>query len=379
MRRLYLFNPENDIALGQPDCNYTPNRAVRDFHDAGAALPFWYADSDGDMVYAPSVKPEWIDNRRQLFGLTATAYNRDPEVKPMPWGYSMHALRQYRLMGADIDLAQWHERLQTIRDLSHRRTAATLLENLRSRLKYPLPATPSEVRNIHDLELFAASTPRFFMKAPWSSSGRGVVDCSTMPREQILRQAEGIIRHQGSVMLEPALSKLLDFASLYSATPDGVRHIGYSLFFNTHKATAYSGNHVASDAELLAIISRYTGRESVISAASAVAETLTQMGIHNSYRGYFGVDMMIYLPADGSAPLINPAVEINLRMTMGVVAHNLYERLLNKGNRGTLSVRYAPGEAYTDNFTAEGSRLVKGTLNLIPPHHGFRMTLTVNS
>lgn len=377
MRRLFLFNPENDIALGQTDCNYTPTRAVRDFHDAGAALPLWYADTDGDMIYAPHASPEWIENRRQLFSLPAALYESEPHVRPAPWGFSMHALRQYIKMGVAIDPTKWDDKIRKIRDLSHRRTAAILMEKLRSRLAYRLPSTPVEARNISDLERFATAHPHFFMKAPWSSSGRGVVDCSAIPRKQILRQAEGIIRHQGSVMLEPALDKVVDFASLYHASYDGIRHIGYSMFFNSHGTTAYSGNHVASDDELLACIGRHIDEQCVVSTAAETASVLARTGIHHHYNGYFGVDMMVYRPSDGSEPLINPAVEINLRMTMGIVAHKLYKRIMSEGRHGILSVRYAPNEVYADNFIADGFRLCAGTLNLIPPHPGFRMTLAV--
>ena len=42
-------------------------------------------------------------------------------------------------------------------------------------------------------------------------------------------------------------------------------------------------------------------------------------------RGYVGVDQFICRRAGGGELLYNPAVEINLRMTMGHVARNIYD------------------------------------------------------
>jgi hypothetical protein len=243
---------------------------------------------------------------------------------------------------------------------------------------YPLPEQPLEAHTVDEIERYAIHRSPFFMKAPWSSSGRGVVDSSSIPFEQLKRQAEGIIRRQGSVMIEPKLNKIIDFASLYEATKDkGIRHIGYSLFFNTHGATAYGGNVVASDIEILRLIANHVDTQIVTDTAQTVASVLTDMNLHLCYTGYFGVDMMIYKPDNGLPPLIAPTIEINLRMTMGVVAHKLYTNILNDCSQGVLSVRYTPDEPYADTFIAKDHRLCSGCLNLIPPHGGFRITLTV--
>lgn len=377
MRRLLLFNPENDIALAHDDANFTPSRAVADFHQAGAALPLWYGDATGDMVYAPHIDRKWADKMCRMFALPASIFTPSCEtfVEPAPWGFSLHALKQYEKAGVEIDMDVWKPRINHIRMLSHRRTAAELLDRLRVHLPYPLPPTPMEATSVAEVVKYATATPHFYMKAPWSSSGRGVVCSSSVPRAQLLRQAEGIIRRQGSVMLEKALNKTRDFASLYKADKDGVHHIGYSVFFNTHGSTAYSGNVVASDKDLLDLLSHDIDPALISATAEAVAMELTGIGIHTAYHGCLGVDMMTYIPQDGERPLIAPAVEINLRMTMGIVAHILYRHLLPDGQRGIFSVAYAPDMEYTSHFESDGRQLRSGTLHLIPPHPGFRITL----
>ena len=67
-------------------------------------------------------------------------------------------------------------------------------------------------------------------------------DCSSLPRHQIIRLAAGIIRRQGSVMLETRLPKERDFAMLFHSDGKGnVTYRGLSLFFNG-AANSYGGN-----------------------------------------------------------------------------------------------------------------------------------------
>jgi hypothetical protein len=47
--------------------------------------------------------------------------------------------------------------------------------------------------------------------------------------------------------------------------------------------------------------------------------------IAGRYEGYVGIDQFVHLPFEGDDEIgFNPVVEINLRMTMGLLAHNIY-------------------------------------------------------
>jgi hypothetical protein len=102
------------------------------------------------------------------------------------------------------------------------------------------------------------------------------------------------------------------------------------------------------------------------------------MNLHKAYHGNFGVDMMVYKAPDNNQILINPAVEINLRMTMGIVAHSLAKHVLNPSQSGILSVKYAPHDTYGHNYHVSGKKLSDGTLDLIPFDQNFRITLTTS-
>lgn len=307
--KLHLFNPENDLALAAGTANFTPPKNVTAFRDALAALPAWLAD-DGDNIVAPGLDPRWLESKGLNVGL-------EPVGTPAPWGWSACAVARFRALGITGPFPD----TDAIRRLSHRRTALLLRRALDGRLPYPLPAEPVEIT---DIAMLPGGTNDFFMKAPWSCSGRGVVDCSGMSAAAIRSRAAGTIRRQGSVMLEQRLAKVRDFAMLFTARDGRVTYRGLSLFFNT-SATAYGGNIVAPEEELAAELDVPYLAET----ADAVAGALTGI-IGSDYEGPLGVDMMLH----GPGRLICPTVEVNLRCTMGFVALALQRRF----GRGRLAV-----------------------------------------
>lgn len=298
--RLHLFNPENDLALAAGIANFTPPKSVVTFRTALAALPAWLAD-DGDNIIAPGLDPRWLESQGLNVGL-------EIEGTPAPWGWSQHAETLFRRVGCGGPFPD----TDRIRQLSHRRTALRLHSLLRGKLPYDLPPAPME---IDDISLMPEGND-WVIKSPWSCSGRGVVDCSSLSRENILRRAYDSIRSQGSVMVEPRLDKLRDFAMLYESTDNGVIYKGLSLFF-TAGQTSYGGNIIAPEDELAAQLNAPYLPETAQAVAAALGEI-----IGPDYRGPLGVDMMLY----GPDRFICPTVEVNLRTTMGFVALALGRR-----------------------------------------------------
>lgn len=289
--------------------NFTPSASVRRFKDALAQLPRWYAD-EGDIVLTPG------------------AIADNPDAIPSPWGWSADAVRQFKKAGINGPFPD----VEMIRNLSHRRTSIKLHDLLqKANLPYELPPKQSESSDVNDI-----TSCNVFIKAPWSCSGRGVVDCSNMTVQRVREIASGIIRRQGSVLIEPKLAKNQDFALLFESVDGKVNFKGLSSFFNSSTQTAYGGNFCASQDEIRNKLNAPFLDETI----SAVTDALTTL-IAPYYSGPLGVDMITYGPDN----LICPTIEINLRHTMGFVALSLYEKL----GRGIF--RITPG-------AAEGIQLV---------------------
>ncbi|MDE6801636.1 MAG: hypothetical protein K2J06_02615, partial [Muribaculaceae bacterium] len=173
--------------------------------------------------------------------------------------------------------------------------------------------------------------------------------------------AQGVIRRQGSVMVEVALDKVVDFAMLYDITDSGVVFRGLSLFYNEAHST-YAGNILGSPSFLNSLLCRYVDIDSVEATKLSVADTLTRL-LYGRYRGPVGVDMLVYRAADGSL-CIAPCVEVNLRMTMGRVAHELHTRHLSAEFTGLMQLRHGNSPADSDIY-----------MRLNPPGHPFSMVV----
>ena len=108
---------------------------------------------------------------------------------------------------------------------------------------------------------------------------------------------------------------------LFECHHDGIDFIGYSLFESRNGA--YSRNILASNEDIEDIIAGYMSRDTL----TAIREDLTSIladRLVGNYEGFLGVDQMI---CQTDSPVFIPVSEINLRMTMGLVARNQYTKL----------------------------------------------------
>ena len=370
MANVHLFNPENDVALGYWKGSFTLSPLVRSLHCDGASLPMWYA-SPGDFVFDPmaTATPEWYREMSRRFGLEVTVADCVPSgLNPMPWGWSYDTCRQFAKIGAEIPVTEWIERH---RQLSHRRLTAKIMDRLSGVLPFPIPEVPVEAESVEAVRSkFIGWNGRIFVKAPWSSSGRGVVYVDRWTDTAAAR-IRNIIRHQGSVMCEPAVDKRRDFAMEFHSDGRHVKWVAYSLFFNEHGAS-YAGNILAPDQELESmLIADGADKEHLESVKNALIDIFDEM-IAPYYVGYFGVDMMI--ASDG---MIVPCVEVNLRMTMGVVAALWRDRYMSEGSRGRYFVGIKGPESGGGEPVVCDRRMVRGRMCLTPPRHDGKFEFVV--
>lgn len=373
MSLIHLFNPENDLALAHGKSNYTAPPNAMALHHAGEALPFWFANSN-DAVIAPNLDIKWLEGIKSKTNIKASIFNpsiHTIEYKARPWGWSLDALRQLTNAGVGNNALIPSSQIEGIRQLSHRRTTIEILSRLNETLTFQLPPLPFEAKTPYDVIAFAKKHNGCFIKSPWSSSGRGVVNASTLSERELIRRAEGIIKRQGSIMCEVSLDKRIDFAMLFYSDGTSVKQIGYSLFF-TGNSTAYSGNIVTSDTLIEKYLSTMISIEQLHNTSYALESVLTDI-IVPRYTGFFGIDMLIY--NENGANKIAPCIEVNLRMTMGIVAWHLYQNHLAPNSEAVMRVEYGKDSFYEKEPIFEGKKLVEGSLSLIPPGTNFHITL----
>lgn len=302
---LYIFNPENDMALADGHAGYTPPARIRQMRRELWWLPQWWAAED-DIVWNGEDRLQVPD---------------DTTIRP--WGWSAAICHQLRQAGVQESLLPSPRKLEQLRQLSHRQTAVALLQELREQLPLDGHLAGESVlcHTKEEVEDAVNSYGEAMLKQPWSSSGRGLRKVSP---------ADLLSGERGeSVVVERFLHKVCDFAlEFWLDGRGGVEYRGLSLFYTNDKG-AYLGNWVAPEGQKLQWLTQYIPPQYLVEIRKWWEERLR----HFDYEGPVGIDMM--LAREG----ICPCIEVNWRWTMGLVSCLVAEQ----GRYGRMVVEYIYG------------------------------------
>ena len=332
---LHVFNPEHDLALASGLSNFTAPHAGRRLRADLCYLPaLWACEDDCVLV-------EHVEQARRAFSRLRARVGGSPRRfvdksqlsrlsidRVSPWGWDLALRAALIRYGVSPEACAGEAEIAAVRDYSHRRHAAEVLRRLLCHMPQDsFLETPVEAVSVEAVEECMSRSSRLVVKAPWSSSGRGVRFIDGALSGYHRGWLRNTIAQQGSVMVEPFYSKVKDFGMEFEALPDGqIRYLGLSLF-DTHNG-AYTGNIIASEEDKLDIISRYIPISSIDFVRAKVTDALRAV-ISGHYAGPFGVDMMILSNPDGQGFSVHPCVEINLRRTMGHVAIEMADASLS--------------------------------------------------
>lgn len=311
------------MALADGHAGYTPPAQIQQMRRELWWLPGWWA-SDDDIV--------WNGEDR---------LNLSDDTRILPWGWSPALRHQLKQAGVQESLLPTEERIEHIRQLSHRQTAITLLQELREQLPLEghIAGESMLCHNMNEVEETVAQYGDAMLKSPWSSSGRGVKSISNSLLEGKDSSHRGgwegpawvhhVLKTQGSIVVERLLHKLTDFAlEFWLDGKGGVEYRGLSLFY-TNERGAYLGNWVAPEGQKLQWLTGYIPLQYLQEIRRWWEERLKRF----DYSGPVGIDMM--LAQEG----ICPCIEVNWRWTMGLVSCLVAEQ----GRYGRMVVEYIYG------------------------------------
>ena len=389
MQDLYLFNPDNEISIANGTNGYTPKTNISIMAGDLAFLSAYLAGK-GDYVLVTKMPDfDFIKSRKEVFGLDCKpviwekaqllSFN---EIKPWGWSPRVHNLlkdlksrcnEQFR----EGVMATWSDERRGL--YSRRVAAACLAEMVRAIPCIGENIVPRECNTLAEIRLLSEEES-IVVKAPWSSSGKGIlfipIGQMTCKEEEVL---SGILHKQGYVMVERKLNRVLDFAMEFEMDDSfHLNFLGYSVF-QTSRRGEYEGNKVASNTTLEGLIVKYVEIEFLHEIREQLEEVLTTT-FHGKYVGCLGVDMMIYEDEPGRFG-VQPCVEINLRYNMGIVSIAL-QRYLQEGVEGIFNIRFSPkpgeimrsveknGNAYP--LLIKTGRIASGYINLTPVSHESR-------
>ncbi len=288
--QIYIFNPEHDLCIANGDENFVPPRSAVGF-------------------------------AKEKMDLTEHLKRRNKQRRQIiPWGWNPSLRKRLMNEGVDPSDLPSEEELKFIRTHSRREFALDVHSRLSCRgprvigPDYRIVAT-----NIVEIERFISMYGSAVLKSPLSGSGKGI----RFVRERLSESDEGWCRRtlekQGSVIVERRFEIIKECAMLFECHHEGIDFIGYSLFESRNGA--YSRNILASNEDIEDIIAEYIPRDTLRAIRDELTSILADTLVGH-YEGFLGVDQII---CQSDSPAFIPVSEINLRMTMGLVARNQYD------------------------------------------------------
>ena len=334
--KLHIFNPEHDLALAANLRQFTAPHAGRQLRSDLAFIPALWAE-EGDLVLVDDIdnardkvrhisdrlvdKVEFI-TKTQLAHLLKTEFVDSVH----PWGWDLSLKHELERIGMPEITLPTDDILYKVRAISSREWTA---KHLQQDVEY--------AQTIEEVKALVKDWGKAVVKAPWSSSGRGVRYVSA---EEFKMNADypsfdrwvgNIIYRQGGVTVEPYYNKVKDFGMEFEVRDGQVVYRGLSLF-DTIK-NAYSGNILCPEQNKMQMLSAYVSEQQLLAIRQHIIEVM-QPVLKDCYSGPFGVDMMIYAKGDATVADadknsqvadygVDACVEVNLRRTMGHVALDL--------------------------------------------------------
>ncbi len=382
MSTLYLFNPENDLALACGKPNFTPPPMAQKIRHDLQMIPMWIMDSGFILADSSESNIAFLSNRKRLFPQLGRVhiYDEGEVVKNiLPWGWS---LAEYCELGRKFDKAMLPDidYIHELRELSNRKLAIEVLRQMKD--KYGIDELPRLCRSEQEVTKAVGQMGECMMKAPWSGSGKGVFKVNPQNFDIYFPWIKGILKRQQAIICEPFLRKVQDFAMEFYSDGERVNYIGLSVF-STNGRFAYENSLVGSECVLRQHLSDYIDADSYETLKSDIAECVSPILLSKGYAGYFGVDMMVYQTQQGELRIC-PCIELNLRMTMGLVASAFGNKFMEAGVVGEYFVvcHRTHGDLldFVDRLRppiVKNGKLQSGSLLLSPIYADSNYTATV--
>lgn len=412
MKQILLFNPEHDLALANGDRHFIAPRNIREMaHDLADIMEAILPSSDSESSFISPL---------------ASAH-------PVPWGWDPAVVEQFKRMGITAQELPTDDALAALSRRSERITAHQILCNFRkAHTDNAFIGESLVARTFDEIADFAERHQHILLKAPLSGSGKGLrhVNKEGLPLspsgggtpesseqsgggmlslssslKKVESWANALIRRHGYLTAEPYYNKVQDFAMEFIADATGCHFIGYSYFI-TDGHGRYIASRLMSDAKAEDLLCTYVPRK-------ALHKIRQWMILHHTdiipsewdttrHPLPFGIDMMIVRESqqstvnslqsmvnhpDGNSEFriqnskftIHPCVEINLRMNMGIIAHEIYRHHLTPDAEGMFRIARFPDNTSLRAFHDEQTSLHPTTYRDNRLASGYKAITPINA
>lgn len=386
MDTLYIFNPENDLALACGEPNFTAPPMARKIRDDLQMLPIWIMDSGVICADLSKINIDFLEWNKARFRSLENVGIFDCSQKVaniVPWGWSPAILSDIRRILPDFDIVGKAE-VKKLRELSSRETAVTAYRLIKGKMpELQMPENPVFCRCENDVVAAVKLMGDCMIKSPWSGSGKGVFHVGEHNYKDYAPWIVSTIKKQGGIVCEKYLDKIQDFAFEFYSDGESVKYEGISVFYSNNRFS-YEESLIASTADLEKFIGDKIPQLDIQNLKTAIIDVLNGI-IASKYKGYFGVDMLLYRD-EHEGICLQPCVEINLRITMGHIASHIGNMVIAKGKFGKMQIKCHKNREDIELFLSkqsapviENGKLEAGILALAPvyPASNYTATLTI--
>lgn len=388
---VFYFNPTCELAVANGSFSYVPPQLLRDFEKDCSVLPFVFGTSSDFVLTEKKPSTNFIHrltdagfDMPEFCSLEELISKKTDSINSiLPWGWSPAAHFVLKDLKArcspefrESPVFTWTEEHKT---LYERITSLCFLTDFLE--QNPLDffiekeMIGHKVTNIEDIEKLLKRLIPLVLKAPMSSSGRGI----QIIRKSVLNTSNrqwisGVLNQQKYLIAEPFLDKIVDFSFQFKISNTGEpEYLGYSVF-ETNSNGQYKSTFIHPEIEKHGIseIFQYT-EEMIIETAVRLKEALRHTVYTKLHRGFLGIDTMIYRGKKGLK--IQPCIEINSRMNMGILTMLIEKRIeesttgkfeLFYGSHGDFQ-RFATEKTQEQPLKMRNGKLSSGFLSLVEP------------
>ena len=350
---MYLFNPDNDLALADFGQNYTSPISARKMGEDLALLPVWYADNE-NVVAESGLNRNYLAQLKTSFPILSNLISfseignfAGETIKP--WGWNPALRKRLLTSGVNEPSVPSMSELEKLRDYSSRKHAVKILKELKSENPFFCGESHYFIEFESLMDYLSSFEKDKFLKMPLSGSGKGIIRIIGAITDKQQDWSRRVISRQGGVVAEPVFYKVQDLAMEFCISEGKARFVAFSLF-SSAVSGAYTGNELLSESKIRERLSQGLDLKIIDELITTLEIKLSSYFPH--FIGFLGVDMMICRLQNRTYSL-HPCVEINMRMNMGLVAHLFRQRFVNSEAEGHYRIQYFNQSGQALSFVTE--------------------------
>lgn len=359
---VYLFNPTCEYAVANGNASWHPNKILQKMEADLATLPLYFAAKKDLVIVHEIPDPNFFEQLHKI-GITPPQFitEKDLQNKPQkqigklcPWGWSPSVHKRLEFLKPACSpefkaspVFTWQPKYK---ELYSKKFALQILHQLCDKHHSPHFIHKNEITEVcktqDQIEKLLTRWDKLMVKAPWSSSGRGLQPITKQPiHDKVWEKLLGIIKDQDYAIVEAFQNKMLDLAFQFELKAGEINYIGTSNF-SADKKGQYLGNSLNGLPNELDTGIKDFAKEMSALIVPILKKEIGKSELAKNYEGYFGVDTLIYLDKTGSLK-INPCLEINVRYNMGLLSLYL-EKLVLPKKKGRFRMFYSPKKRFSE-------------------------------